>query len=195
MAMENHSRRAALALGAKSIAAASLTSKLFGASVGDRVAVCVHLNGGADSNNMIVPLDDAGYAAYAAARGPLAIPRNTLLPITSIRLGRSFGLNPALADLQSLFKEKTLAPVLNVGVLSQLMTKTELRQRLGVAAQDFYECLPQWLLECRAANQSIGGAVVGVQQVDLQALFRKRDFVLRNQFGVRLLHEENAGVR
>jgi uncharacterized protein (DUF1501 family) len=44
-----------------------------------KALVCIFLNGGNDSGNMIIPYDD--YATYAAAREPsgLAIPQSSLL--------------------------------------------------------------------------------------------------------------------
>src|SRR5437870_315376 len=46
-----------------------------------RALVCLFLYGGNDANNMIVPNDDATYATYAAARGPLALTQTSLLPL------------------------------------------------------------------------------------------------------------------
>ena len=48
-----------------------------------KALVCLFLAGGNDANNLIVPFDTAGYAAYAAAtgRGALALPRTQLLQI------------------------------------------------------------------------------------------------------------------
>ena len=37
-----------------------------------RALVCLFLYGGNDANNMVVPIDNTTYAAYATARGPLA---------------------------------------------------------------------------------------------------------------------------
>ncbi len=54
-----------------------------------KALVCLFLAGGNDANNMLVPFDDSGYAAYASAagRGAIALPRNQLL-----------GLNPRTTD-------------------------------------------------------------------------------------------------
>src|SRR5215207_4982609 len=53
-----------------------------------KALVCLFLNGGNDANNLIVPVgegaasDPGSYAAYAAARSNLALPRTGLLPIS-----------------------------------------------------------------------------------------------------------------
>src|SRR5688572_14996141 len=54
-----------------------------------KALVCVFLQGGNDSSNMVIPNYDEGYAQYSAARGPqgLAIPRANLLPVTPSSMG------------------------------------------------------------------------------------------------------------
>src|SRR3982751_257710 len=39
-----------------------------------KALVCLFLQGGNDANNLIIPTDTAGYAAYLAARSNLALP-------------------------------------------------------------------------------------------------------------------------
>jgi len=46
-----------------------------------KALVCIFLAGGNDGNNMVVPVDAAGYTNYAAVRGDLALPQAQLLPI------------------------------------------------------------------------------------------------------------------
>ena len=48
-----------------------------------KALVCLFLFGGNDANNVIVPHDPSGYASYATARGVLAIPQASLLPVTT----------------------------------------------------------------------------------------------------------------
>src|SRR5215510_7236112 len=70
-----------------------------------RALVCIFLAGGNDGNNMVVPLDETGYAAYAAVRNAsgLAIAQSNLLPITPKSIGLDFGLHPSLTELHPLF--------------------------------------------------------------------------------------------
>ncbi len=91
-----------------------------------KALVCVFLSGGNDSNNMVIPNYDAGYAQYAAARQAqgLAIPRASLLPITPPSMGgQVYGLHPAMTDLQTLWNDSKMAVVCNVGSLVQPMTR------------------------------------------------------------------------
>jgi len=91
-----------------------------------KALVCVFLYGGNDSNNLLVPRG-ADYAAYAAARGTLALPQASLRPITPLSGGdgRLWGLHPNLAGLQSLFGQQRLALVANVGPLVAPVTRNE----------------------------------------------------------------------
>ena len=122
------SRRQLLELGWKSAAAVFAlggTQLSARTSAGGRVLVQLQLFGGNDSNNMIVPLDGIEYSRYAAARGPLAIPRSALLPIETPRQNATFGLHPALAELHDLYQRKALAIVANSGRMAAPLTKVD----------------------------------------------------------------------
>src|SRR5258708_18361873 len=90
-----------------------------------KALVAIFLFGGNDANNLLVPNDDAGYAAYARARSILALPRNTLLPIQPRGGGRAYGLHPSLPKLQALFAAQKAALVANVGTLVQPLTRDQ----------------------------------------------------------------------
>lgn len=91
-----------------------------------RALVCVYLTGGNDGNNLLVPLDDAAYGQYLAARGgrvgsaangALALPHATepggVLPLAGTR----YGLHPAMPELRALWDAGQVAMVLNNGNL------------------------------------------------------------------------------
>jgi uncharacterized protein (DUF1501 family) len=89
-----------------------------------RALVCVFLNGGNDGDNTIIPAGSTAYSSYASARGGLAIPAASLLPISPTRSdGRQWALHPALTELQSLFGQNRLAILANVGVLLEPTTR------------------------------------------------------------------------
>jgi uncharacterized protein (DUF1501 family) len=92
-----------------------------------RALVCVFLFGGNDGNNMVVPVDTAGYAAYAAARGTgtggLALPLASLLPLAPATGAAAYGLHPNLPDLPTLWNDGVLGVVFNVGTLLAPTTK------------------------------------------------------------------------
>jgi uncharacterized protein (DUF1501 family) len=90
-----------------------------------RALICLFLYGGNDANNLLVPRDTTGYNAYQAARGILAINRNSLLPITTLGDGREFGLHPSMTALKPHFDGGKLALVANVGTLVAPITKAE----------------------------------------------------------------------
>lgn len=102
----------------------SLAAPLVGSDY--RALVCVFLYGGNDGNNMVVPMDTAGYAAYARARGTagaggLTLPQSALAPLN----GGGVGLHPALTPLADIWNQGHLAVQANVGPLVRPMTKAE----------------------------------------------------------------------
>jgi uncharacterized protein (DUF1501 family) len=90
-----------------------------------KALVCIFLYGGNDANNMIVPLDSAGYANYARIRSYLALAQSQLLPLSVAGGTPLYGLHPALPGLQSLWSAGSLAVVANVGTLVQPLTKAQ----------------------------------------------------------------------
>jgi len=91
-----------------------------------KALVCVFLFGGVDGNNLVVPLDPAGYAAYAAVRTPASginLTEAQLLPIQPAGGATAYGLHPSLAPVHPLFAERKLAVLANVGTLNQPTTK------------------------------------------------------------------------
>lgn len=93
-----------------------------------KALVCVFLFGGNDSNNVIVPLGAEQYREYTRARGGIALPQASLLPVATAG-GASYGFHPRLGDLQQLYTRKKLAVVANVGMLTRPTTRDEYRQR------------------------------------------------------------------
>ena len=97
------------------------------ADTGDyKALVCLFLYGGNDANNVIIPNDANGYASYAAARGVLALPQASLLPVTLQNGdGRQFAFHPNIAELQALFNRGHLGIVANVGTLVAPITRAQ----------------------------------------------------------------------
>ncbi len=67
----------------------------------------IHLKGGNDAFNTVVPLN---CPEYFAKRPGLALDKNSLLPLSA-----SYGLNPALSQLHTHFKQGNLAVLLGIG--------------------------------------------------------------------------------
>src|SRR5215469_10811427 len=64
-----------------------------------KALVCVFLFGGNDANNTFIPFDTPGYANYAAIRGDLALPQNSLIQLAK---APGFALHPNLPDVATL---------------------------------------------------------------------------------------------
>jgi uncharacterized protein (DUF1501 family) len=91
-----------------------------------RALVCLFLYGGNDANNVLVPNDAAAYNTYAVARGNLAIPRNSLLPLTlQTGDGRNYGFHSSLPELANLFNQGKVTMVANVGTLVAPTTRDD----------------------------------------------------------------------
>ena len=86
--------------------------------------------GGNDANNMIIPIDAAGYASYAARRGPLQLPQASLLPVPINNSGGApFAIHPAMVGIQKLFQSGKAAAVVNVGPLAVPTTRAQFLDR------------------------------------------------------------------
>ncbi len=105
---------------------------------GYKALVCIFLFGGNDSNNVLIPFDRAGYANYAAIRGPLALPQSELLQI-----GPDYALHPQLPNIQSLYHEGVAGMLANVGTLSQPLTRPQYLAGAGAAPAGLFDSMAQ----------------------------------------------------
>src|SRR6202789_2576017 len=92
-----------------------------------KALVCIFLQGGNDSNNLIIPTLQSQYNNYAQIRTPvLAIPQSAILPVTSLDGdGNTYGLHPSCPELQTLFGEGKLAFLFNTGTLVYPITRAQ----------------------------------------------------------------------
>jgi len=92
-----------------------------------KALVCIFLQGGNDSNNLIIPTLQSEYNNYAQIRTPvLAIPQSAILPVTSLDGdGNTYGLHPSCPELQTLFGEGKLAFLFNTGTLVYPITRAQ----------------------------------------------------------------------
>ncbi len=135
--MNKYTRRKFIELGCRTILGAGLAggsvtkfahAQASGADY--RALVCIHLNGGNDGFNMIVPAAGAGYAEYAQGRGHLAVPANDLLLLNPVTANTTaVGLNPHMAALKPLFESGQLAFQSNVGTLLEPGTAEDVRNK------------------------------------------------------------------
>ena len=91
-----------------------------------RALVAVFMFGGNDGNNLLIPVDVAGYSDYQSGRGRLALARGDLHAINPTNTqGRPFALHPSMGALASLFETGQCAAVANVGTLVQPLTRAQ----------------------------------------------------------------------
>jgi uncharacterized protein (DUF1501 family) len=99
-----------------------------------KTLVCLFLQGGNDSFNMLVPRDDPRHAIYTTTRGNLALAKATLRTLDQDigGDGQLYGLHPGCVGMQELFNglggdaaKRRLSIVTNVGTLIQPTTKTQ----------------------------------------------------------------------
>ena len=141
-------------------AAARQNSGIRGGLTGYKALVCVFMDGGNDSANMIVPAGISEHASYSAVRGNLALQRDELLPINPANNGgRSWGLHPELTNMQNLFESNKAAVVTNVGSLAYPITKPEyINQSVPIPPQLFSHLDQQVQWQTSIADQaSISG--------------------------------------
>jgi uncharacterized protein (DUF1501 family) len=113
-----------------------------------KALVCIYLDGGNDSWNVVIPADASRHGEYVAARGGLfdtnigpsrlAIPLSgsiagvnlpNALPLAPagnpvLNDGRQYALNPSVPGLQTLFNNRRLSFVANVGPLVEPLRKS-----------------------------------------------------------------------
>jgi len=120
----------ALAGAAPSFAAPKLQPEPLSLDIRPRrkALVCIMLDGGNDSFNMLVPTSPAHYQDYQQSRSNLALARDTLLPLAGYQdsQGRRFGLHPSMPEVQQLFQRRQLAFVANVAPMIEPVSQATL---------------------------------------------------------------------
>lgn len=111
------------------------------ATVGDdyKAIVCVLLEGGADSFNMVTPRSGAAYNAYSTIRENMALDNASLLPLSPLSYndGSEYGFHPTMTRMHNHFVAGKLAVVGNVGTLVEPVTKAEVENGAPVPNQLF----------------------------------------------------------
>ncbi|HMP76853.1 MAG TPA: DUF1501 domain-containing protein [Kiritimatiellia bacterium] len=127
-----------------------------------RALVCVFLNGGNDSFNMLVPRGNTEYAEYAAIRQDLALAQNDLLPINPLAYsGPQLGVHPGMPELQQLFEDGHAAFVANVGTLVEPVTKAHYQNGsvpLPLGLFSHSDQIEQWQTSLPDTRSAVGWA-------------------------------------
>jgi uncharacterized protein (DUF1501 family) len=170
-------RRSILQLSWRSLAAVGVASSLpesFASSGRNRTLVCIYLFGGNDANSMLVPLNDAQYAAYAQVRGELALRADRLLPIRALQSQAPYGFHPAMGELQQLYSQGVLGIMANVGSLTHPNSHT-------YESLSFFKggsAIPKWAGGAEAPADATLGFDNGVALLPIDAAGARRDHQL-----------------
>jgi len=117
--------------------------KLQAAQVDDqyKAIVCVLLEGGCDSFNMIVPFENSAYDDYKAIRGDLAVNKSDLLSFSHTNENSlnpiSYSMRNNMSKMKELFDNKKLSIIANVGTLVKPVTKNEVIAGTNIPSQLF----------------------------------------------------------
>lgn len=122
-----------------------------------KALVCVYLFGGNDSNNLIVPVDNARYTAYQTLRGNLALTGSKLLAPIPDAAGNPYALHYGLAELNQIYNLGHLAIVLNVGPLNRPLTRAQYLQGGSVPPNLFSHSDQTTQAQTGTSNQSASG--------------------------------------
>ena len=168
------SRRALIARlgGAALFARMGQMNALAQASSSDyKALVCIFLLGGNDGHNTVVPLQQAQFDLYRAARGSLALPDgNGPLVQTSTPSGEAYGLNNGLSPLQPLWQQNKLAIVANVGMLVQPTTRQQFMSNAVPLPTNLFSHPDQIAQMQSGVPSTSGGTGWGARAADMVAL-------------------------
>ena len=109
-----------------------------------KAIVYVYFSGGADSFNMLIPYDGCDtdrFGEYAAARAEIALPKSSLLPVTTSRTVsernrknsqpcRRYGMHSKTKALHRLYNDGDALWVANAGPLVQPLTRDEYKAKI-----------------------------------------------------------------
>ncbi|MEM7334521.1 MAG: DUF1501 domain-containing protein [Chloroflexota bacterium] len=125
-----------------------------------KALVCLFLAGGNDSFNMLVPMDNDKHAEYQQIRSDLALAQDSLLPLNgTTENGRSYGVHPAMPEVQQLYNSGDLALVANVGTLVEHTTKEGIESgvaKLPVGLYSHIDQIAHWQTSVPDKRSSIG---------------------------------------
>ena len=112
-----------------------------------KALVCIFLFGGNDGNNTVVPISTPSnpansYSKYAQVRGGLALPAAGLKVIGNSK-GDQYGLHPSLTELASLYNNKNVAVMVNVGTLVTPLTQAQYKNQQAAIPSNLFSHLDQ----------------------------------------------------
>lgn len=119
-----------------------------------KALVCILLQGGNDSHNMLIPREQNEYQHYATSRSQVAIPRDSILSLN----GSNYGLHPTMTAAQQLYNSGELSFISNIGTLVRPTDKpsalSETNLPLGLFSHS--DQVQQWQTSVPDSRSSIG---------------------------------------
>lgn len=151
-----------------------------------KAIVCILLAGGADSHNMLVPVDNQQYDNYVGLRGRLAIAPELLHQISSQlgnipNAGKTFGIHPAMPNLKTLYDQGDLAYLSNIGTLIEpVFSRSEYEndlKRLPLGLYSHADQIMQWQTSVPQDRSAVG---VGGRMADILSDMNSIDKISMN---------------
>ena len=125
-----------------------------------RALVCILLEGGNDSFNMLVPRGSSEHQLYTSTRGNLALPAEQLLPIeTTLQTGIDLGIHPSMPEVQQMYNAQQLAFISNIGTLIEPTTLQQFEDplfRLPLGLFSHSDQIMQWQTSVPQDRSAIG---------------------------------------
>lgn len=125
-----------------------------------RAIVCILLGGGNDSFNMLTPRGNGEYNAYAQTRSNLALPQESLLPLsTTLQTGVDLGIHPSMPEVQALYNEGRLAFISNIGTLIEPTSIQKIQSqtaKLPLGLFSHSDQTMQWMTSVPQSRDALG---------------------------------------
>lgn len=124
-----------------------------------KALVCILLAGGNDSFNMLVPTTNSAYNEYAVTRSNLALAQNSLLGLNGTTGGQTYGIHPAMPEVQTLYNSGRLGFISNVGTLINPITKTQYENQsanLPLGLFSHADQIQQWQTSIPQSRTAVG---------------------------------------
>ena len=129
---------------------------------GYKALVCLFLEGGNDSFNLLTPMEPEEFARYKLTRADLALEQQSLLELTHREGGgRRFGVHPSMPEVRDLYNQGKLSFVCNVGTLvepTNLAAINNYTARLPLGLYSHADQVMHWQTSTPDTRGSIGWA-------------------------------------
>lgn len=134
-------------LNLRAMSAAALSTSSVVGSDSYKALICLSLQGGNDSYNMLIPTTPDEFNSYSEVRSNVAHQRSAVQDLSGSTNGRTFALHPNLTNLRRLYDEQRLAFMANIGTLVEPFTVDDFfarSKRMPLGLLSHSDQLQQW---------------------------------------------------